>query len=186
MTWNRIHPWLPAGAALLICLIGIGLNRPGRLNRNHAQPEPAFVAPSNASFGESVAEVREPAVHEEAGPRILQYTISETQPSLFDIEPPRPLEHEVASTDRIPGQETVRPAAMVDHKYVSFPMKASVGSAKRSDDWEELFGLWTDSRLRRTEGFAFFRPDATFDACRLLLTLPDSGFSFGLKYRWSF
>lgn len=39
-----------------------------------------------------------------------------------------------------------------------------------------------------SEGFSFFRPDATFDVYRVMPVLapPASGFSVGLKYRWLF
>lgn len=52
--------------------------------------------------------------------------------------------------------------------------------------WDEILERWVDPRLKRSDGLGFFRPDATYEAVRLPFQQEESGFSLGLKYRWSF
>jgi hypothetical protein len=52
--------------------------------------------------------------------------------------------------------------------------------------WDEILERWIDPRLKRSTGLGFFRPDATYEAARFPFQQEESGFSLGLKYRWSF
>jgi hypothetical protein len=52
--------------------------------------------------------------------------------------------------------------------------------------WDEFLERWVDPRLKRNTGLGIFRPDATYEAVRLPFQQEESGFSLGLKYRWTF
>ena len=62
----------------------------------------------------------------------------------------------------------------------------SRGAPRELTEWDEFLERWVDPRLQRDTGLGLFRPDAAYEALKLPFQQRESGFSLGIKYRWTF